>query len=205
MGPDLSLTRKLGMGIGILVVFVVGVVSLVTGRQSGSNTVNSALQNLTVQSDVPTSNLTQTPAVKSSTNTSQTYHDDSDEYEDEGGGSATNYTAPAQASVVSTQSSASAYKDGTYSTVAKYMSPGGPDQISVSITIAKNVVTAANVISGAGDNTSQIHQDRFISGYKPYVIGQPISTLNLSRVSGASLTTAAFDNALNQIRTQAKL
>jgi len=44
----------------------------------------------------------------------------------------------------------------------------------------------------------------FISGYKPYVIGKNIDTISLDRVSGSSLTPAAFNEALGQIKTEAR-
>lgn len=99
---------------------------------------------------------------------------------------------------------ASIYKDGTYTATGSYMSPGGYDQITVTLIIANGIVTDATVVSGAGDGTSQRYQDRFIAGYKPLVIGKDIATLNVSRVSGSSLTPIGFNDAVAQIKTAAK-
>jgi hypothetical protein len=97
-----------------------------------------------------------------------------------------------------------AYKNGTYSATGFYMSPGGPDKLNVTLTIANDVVTDATVTQAAGDNTSVKYQEKFISGYKQYVIGQKIDTLNLTKVSGASLTPIGFNDALAQIKVKAK-
>jgi len=52
---------------------------------------------------------------------------------------------------------------------------------------------------------SQHYQSRFLSGYKQYVVGKNISSVNLTNVSGSSLTPIGFDNALTQIKAQAKV
>ncbi|GEM_PF-935077 len=100
---------------------------------------------------------------------------------------------------------ASVYKNGTYSATGSYMSPGGYDQISVTLTLANDIITSVSVTPGAGDRTSQRYQDRFIAGYQPYVIGKNIADVNLDIVSGASLTPIGFNDALSQIKAQAKV
>ncbi len=84
------------------------------------------------------------------------------------------------------------------------MSPGGEDQISVTLTLANDIITGISATEGAGDGTSRRYQNAFLSGYKQYVIGQNIANVNLTRVSGSSLTPIGFDDALAQIKAQAK-
>ena len=84
------------------------------------------------------------------------------------------------------------------------MSPGGEDHIAVTLTIANDIVTAASVTPEAGDHTSARYQQKFISGYQGYVVGKNISSIYLTKVSGASLTPKGFNDALNQIKAQAK-
>lgn len=133
--------------------------------------------------------------------------------DDEGeGGYPVSQTPPAPAPVTVTpppvtvpkKTNASVYKDGTYSITVSYMSPGGYDQLGVSLVLKSDIITDGAVTDMAGDNRSARYQDGFISQYRQYVIGQPISGLSLSRVSGASLTTRAFNDALTQIKVQAK-
>ena len=100
--------------------------------------------------------------------------------------------------------SANTYKDGTYTAIGSYMSPGGPDKISVTLTVKNDVVTVASVTPMPGDNESSRYQGIFASNYQSQVVGQNLSSLNLTKVSRSSLTPKGFDDALDQIRTQAK-
>lgn len=99
---------------------------------------------------------------------------------------------------------ASVYKDGTYSATGSYMSPGGEDQINVTLVIANDIVTGATVTPAAGDRVSSRYQQMFISGYQSQVIGKNIADINVTRVSGSSLTPEGFNDALAQIKTQAQ-
>ncbi|MES2408933.1 MAG: hypothetical protein V4509_01360 [Patescibacteria group bacterium] len=98
----------------------------------------------------------------------------------------------------------SVYKNGTYSATGSYRSPGGPDTVGVTLTISNDIVTSATVTNGAGDNTSSRYQDRFISGYQQFVVGQNIANIRLTKVSGASLTPIGFNDAVAQIKAKAK-
>jgi len=102
-----------------------------------------------------------------------------------------------------TKPSAILYKDGTYSATGAYMSPGGQDHVTVSLTLKDDIVTSATV-TAVGDNTSRRYQSMFISSYTPYVVGKDVSTLKLSKVSGSSLTSMGFNAAVEQIKAQAK-
>jgi uncharacterized protein with FMN-binding domain len=103
-----------------------------------------------------------------------------------------------------TASTASTYTDGTYSATGSYGSPGGQEQLSVTLTLVNDIITAVSVTPLAYDRRSQNYQNIFISGYKQYVIGKNIADVNLTRVSGSSLTPIGFNNALAQIKAQAK-
>ncbi|HEU5114669.1 MAG TPA: hypothetical protein VFT82_02800 [Candidatus Paceibacterota bacterium] len=117
---------------------------------------------------------------------------------------ATPVTAPSGSSNAPTSSVASKYKDGTYQATGTYESPGGSESIGVSLTLKSGVVTAATVTRGANDSWSERYQSMFISGYKAYVVGKNIDTINLDRVSGSSLTPKGFNAALTQIKSEAK-
>jgi len=97
----------------------------------------------------------------------------------------------------------SPYKDGSYTAIGTYDSPGGLDQLTVSLTLKAGIVTAAQVVSGANDRESARYQQRFISGYTPYVVGKSIDSIRLAAVSGSSLTPVGFNNALAKIKAQA--
>lgn len=100
--------------------------------------------------------------------------------------------------------SPSTYKDGTYSATGAYMSPGGEDQLGVTVTLKNGLVTDVSLKLEAADNTSMRYQQRFASGYRASVVGKDISTLKVGRVSGSSLTPIGFNDAISQIKAQAK-
>jgi hypothetical protein len=104
-----------------------------------------------------------------------------------------------------TQTSSSVYKDGTYSATGSYMSPGGNEDLPVTLVIKGDMVTDATVTVGATRKESVNWQNTFISGYKTQVVGKKISEISLSKVSGSSLTPKGFMDALAKIETQAKV
>lgn len=112
-------------------------------------------------------------------------------------------TTQASSTAMDTNTS-SVYKDGTYTATGSYMSPGGQDQIGVTLTIKNDIITSASVVPMPGDHMSAKYQQIFATNYTSYVVGQNIGTLNLTKVSGSSLTPGGFDDALAQIKTQAK-
>lgn len=115
-----------------------------------------------------------------------------------------NAATTTNASSAATIDSSSTYKDGTYTVSDTYSSPGGIEDIKVTLTIGNNMITDVSVVQEANNNESAEYQEKFQDSYKSKVVGRAISGLQLSRSSGASLTTNAFNDALNQIRSQAK-
>jgi hypothetical protein len=107
-------------------------------------------------------------------------------------------SAPADASPTQTS-----YKDGTYSEAGSYSTPGGIERITVTLTVAGGVVTAADLTQQVVSGTAQQYQSQFAAGYKTYVVGKSIDSISLTRVSGSSLTPAGFMNALAAIKKDA--
>jgi uncharacterized protein with FMN-binding domain len=97
----------------------------------------------------------------------------------------------------------SAYKDGTYTAEGDYITHGGPESISVTVTLKDGVIELADVKSQARDQMSTLMQGKFISGYKPLVEGKNIDEVSLTNVSGSSLTPIGFEDALSKIKAQA--
>lgn len=98
----------------------------------------------------------------------------------------------------------STYKDGLYTATGSYSSPGGREQLVLSLTIANDVVTASTFIPKASNPTSKEFQKEFAAKYKQFVIGKDINTLSLGKVAGSSLTIIGFNAAVEQIKVQAK-
>jgi uncharacterized protein with FMN-binding domain len=110
----------------------------------------------------------------------------------------------AQSENSSTKASSDTFKDGAYQATGSYSSPGGKQSITVSVTLKDGTVTDTTATGKANDAEAEEYQDQFIAHYKSQVVGKKIDTISLSRVSGSSLTSQGFNDALDQIKDQAK-
>lgn len=96
------------------------------------------------------------------------------------------------------------YKNGTYSMTGNYVSPGGPREIGVKITLTDNGITEVEVIPTATDATSKRFQTEFVENFKPMVVGKNIDEVVLAKVSGSSLTPKGFNDAIEKIKVEAQ-
>jgi hypothetical protein len=96
----------------------------------------------------------------------------------------------------------STYTDGTYYATKSYRTPDGTYEMTVGLTVKGDTVTNSTVTYDS-EGTKSSYSKRFNGGYQNQVIGKDLGSINLSRVSGSSLTTAAFNNALSSIKSQA--
>lgn len=79
----------------------------------------------------------------------------------------------------------------THTSTISYSVPGGSASVVFSATVKNGVITAASSTTKAG-GTSGYYQDAFAQKISSSVVGKKASTLSLSAIGGASLTTAAF-------------
>lgn len=96
------------------------------------------------------------------------------------------------------------YKDGTYTASGSYRTPASIETIQVSLTISGGTVSKASVQQNPTNQDSAAYQEAFQQSYQPYVVGKKLSDIYLSRVSGSSLTSIGFNQALDQIKSQAQ-
>ena len=176
MNPQSTFHKKIGILIAGIVVCVVAVVIFL--GEGSAPVPRVATTDTSIPTPAPTPVSTPTPV--------------------------TPVTTPTPPVATPVKKTVSVYKDGTYSATGLYMSPGGEDQVAVTLTLANDIITSVTVTPTAGDHTSQRYQNRFVSGYKQYVIGKNIASVNLTVVSGSSLTPIGFNTALAQIKAQAK-
>lgn len=99
---------------------------------------------------------------------------------------------------------ASAYKNGSYKAEGNYVSPGGSEQIDVTLQLADGKIVAATVISKAFRPNTIKFQGIFIDNFKSQVIGKNIDEVQLDKVSGSSLTPKGFNDAVAKIKQQAQ-
>lgn len=113
-------------------------------------------------------------------------------------------TQPAMMPPVKMMPVASKYKDGTYTATGTYNTPENTEEITVTVTLVNDKVADVNATISATNPDSRRYQTRFLSNYKQLVVGKSIDSLNLSQVSGSSLTSGGFNDAISQIKTQAR-
>ena len=97
------------------------------------------------------------------------------------------------------------YKNGTYTKMGDYVSPGGPEQIEVTVTVIDGVITDATVVAKATLTGSVKMQNAFIGGFKEFVIGKNIEEIKLDKVAGSSLTPKGFNEAIQEVMQEAKI
>ncbi|MFT4125988.1 MAG: FMN-binding protein [Gordonia sp. (in: high G+C Gram-positive bacteria)] len=96
------------------------------------------------------------------------------------------------------------YRDGNYTATGHYTSPGGPQQIGVTVTLANSQITKVSLDRSHTTGTSAEFQAKFASGIDAEVVGKNIDELDVSKVSGSSLTSGGFNDAIDQIKAQAQ-
>jgi len=96
------------------------------------------------------------------------------------------------------------YTDGEYTAKGSYLTPGGEREINLSLTIKDNQITASTFEGLATDPASVRFQGEFGDNYKAMIVGKNINEVQLTKVSGSSLTPQGFMDALEKIKTQAQ-
>lgn len=106
-----------------------------------------------------------------------------------------------------TPTATTVYQSAEFSAESTYIAPSrAKHKVNVTLTIANDIVTNSSVTFGGDvDKTSAGYQAKFTAAYKAQVVGKSLNSIALARVGGASLATGAYNNALTQIKTNAKL
>jgi hypothetical protein len=95
------------------------------------------------------------------------------------------------------------FRNGAYTTEASYFTPARTrHDMDITLTVADGVVTDASITYDGGAPETGHHR-RFDSAYRDAVIGVPLDEVSLARVGGASLTSEAFNEAVDTIQQQA--
>lgn len=117
---------------------------------------------------------------------------------------ATNTTSPSTEAQTEEPATSSQYKSGMYTANGSYTSPGGLEEVKVTVTLDGGIITAAEVEPQPASPTSTEYQGKFVKGFKTLVVGKNIDDIKLSKVSGSSLTSGGFNEALEQIKRDAR-
>lgn len=121
---------------------------------------------------------------------------------------ATDDTAPETSTDTSetsteTDPSSGGYADGTYTSQGSYATPESVETITVTVTLAGDIVTAVEVEGDPQRAESERYQAEFIGGISDEVVGVALDEISVSRVAGSSLTSGGFNDALEAIKAEA--
>ncbi|MFB8386364.1 hypothetical protein ACFC3F_04390 [Microbacterium sp. NPDC055910] len=95
------------------------------------------------------------------------------------------------------------YADGVYTAEGSYATPESVETITVTVTLADDVVTDVSVVGDPQRAESAQFQGQFIGGISGEVVGKPLDEVSVSRVAGSSLTSGGFAEALEAIKADA--
>jgi hypothetical protein len=95
------------------------------------------------------------------------------------------------------------YADGTYTTTGDYKAPSGPESITVKLTLENGVVTKSEVTGTSKNDVTQKFITGFSQNHTAFVVGKKIDEVNLTVVSGSSLTPFGFNAAVEAIKKEA--
>ncbi|GAC53050.1 FMN-binding protein [Gordonia amicalis] len=95
------------------------------------------------------------------------------------------------------------YKNGEYTAEGGYISPGGPQKVGVTVTLSNDVITAVSVDTSQTKGPSVEYQGKFAGGISDVVVGKNIDDIDVDKVSGSSLTSGGFNEAIEKIKQEA--
>ncbi|GAC02140.1 hypothetical protein GONAM_45_00170 [Gordonia namibiensis NBRC 108229] len=121
--------------------------------------------------------------------------------DDSGSGSTT--TADTSTATVAEGATGEQYKDGEYTAEGGYISPGGPQKVGVTVTLSNDVITAVSVDTSQTKGPSVEYQGKFAGGISDVVVGKNIDDIEVDKVSGSSLTSGGFNEAIEKIKQEA--
>ncbi|AWB94227.1 hypothetical protein C3E78_16470 [Aeromicrobium chenweiae] len=96
------------------------------------------------------------------------------------------------------------FADGDYSAEGSYSNPGGQSTVKVDLTLADGKVSDVTVTPEAENSTSKQYQTKFAGGIAKEVVGKSLDELKVSKVSGSSLTSQGFNQAIDAIKDEAR-
>lgn len=103
-----------------------------------------------------------------------------------------------------TEEPTGSYTAGTYEASGTYSNPGGQSSVGVSVTIDESGEITEVEVTPEANGTSLQYQEKFASGIADEVVGVNIDDLDVSKVSGSSLTSGGFNAAIEEIKSEAQ-
>ena len=94
------------------------------------------------------------------------------------------------------------YTDGVYEATGEYGNQ--PSHITVTVNLEDDKITEVEVAPHATNPTSLDLQERFAEAVPAVVVGKKINEVDVGRLAGSSHTPNGFNDAVRQIKQQAK-
>lgn len=117
---------------------------------------------------------------------------------------ATGEATTAAEAATTAAASGSTYQDGTYTATGTYTSPGGTEEVTVTLTLTGEVITAATAEGRATKPPSSQYQAEFVDNFAALIVGKDVADVSLDKVAGSSLTSGGFNEAVETIKSQAR-
>ncbi|MCR2791530.1 hypothetical protein NQ156_00445 [Microbacterium sp. zg.Y625] len=108
------------------------------------------------------------------------------------------------ASSAGTTTGDASYADGTYEASGSYATPESVESIDVTVELTDGMISAVEVVGDPTRPESERYQERFIGGISDEVVGKSLDDISVSRVAGSSLTSGGFNEAIEQIKSDAR-
>lgn len=120
-------------------------------------------------------------------------------------GSTDSVSSSTNSSTTVANSTSASYKDGTYTATTSYMMPhGATNSLQATVVVLSGKITSVKTNDTYSDRESAEWISEFEAAVSSDANGQSLADYSPSRVGGASLTTSAFDDVLDTIRSNAK-
>lgn len=129
--------------------------------------------------------------------------------ENEASGGSDETSADADSSAETTDagngSGGGSYAAGEYTATGSYTTPGGEEQIGVTLTLeADGTILELSVQEMGVNPNSKQFQGQFASGIADVAVGENIADLEVDKVAGSSLSSGGFNAAVDAIAEQAQ-
>lgn len=97
------------------------------------------------------------------------------------------------------------YADGTYSAVGTYTTPAQEETVSITLTLTNGIIDRVEYEPETTNTISKKYQIMFDENVEAMVVGKSLDEVELTKVSGSSLTPKGFNNAIEKIKEEARI
>ncbi|MDQ6985082.1 MAG: FMN-binding protein [Candidatus Dojkabacteria bacterium] len=97
------------------------------------------------------------------------------------------------------------YKDGEYTYTAEYGATDVIESFTITLSLSDGFINEFEFIDQANLGKSKKYNSEFKTAISEKILGKKINSIEIEKIAGASLTTNAFNSAINEIRLEAAI